>query len=124
MLADNLCDKGMLCAKNPTSLTHQLALQTPILMNLCFFLSLLHCWKLIQIITDKAGGARISLELGSYMGEKGYLMLDVNVWVTFYITDDQFDKYRDLTIDLACLTRAKLRQEAVALVIDNTMLFY
>jgi len=118
---------GITCAKTQNStliLSHELAIQSPILMNLYFFLSILHAWQLIKIITDQAGGARISLELGSYMSENGHLMLDFNVWITFNIAQDDLDKYRVWMIDLACHTRAKLRQEAVALVIDGAMSFY
>lgn len=125
MLADNSCDKGMLCAKNPTILNHKLTIQIPVVMNRYFFLSLIHIWQVIKLITEQVGGVRISPpELGTYMGENGYLMMDVNVWISFYIADNDFDKYRAWTIDLACHTRTKLRQEAIALVIDNTMSFY
>lgn len=105
-------------------LSHQLAIQIPILMNRYFFISILHAWKLIKNITKQAGGTRIPIEMGSYMSKKGHLMLDLNVWITFNIGDDDFEKYRVWIIDLASQTRTKLRQEAVALVIDGAMSFY
>lgn len=98
---------------------HSLALQVPVIFDRRFKNSVIHLGQAIKLMSEYFGGSRVWVELGTYIDQKGHLVLDLNIWIKSQMDEEKFNCYLSKVHDLAYETRDKLEQEAIVVEVDG-----
>jgi hypothetical protein len=100
---------------------HAIALQIPLVLPA--FSSIAQILKAVKLLSSLFGGARVWLEAGTWINNKGHLVWDINVWVKASMSRRDFELHSHQVKAFSAQMCQKLRQEAVVLEINNKEIF-
>jgi hypothetical protein len=112
-----------LLPKSSSSVT--VAMQVPICFGRRLSKSLQCVWQVIKSFSKSGGGARVWLELGTWVHpEAQHLVIDLNVWILTQMSEENFHFYGAQMHELVCQIRDNLRQDSIAVEVDGCLKFF